>query len=113
MTSYQITISPSRRAGVRYIGKVRRAIQQALMEDGITQSELARKLGVHRSVISREIRGEKDLTLSRVGELAYEMGRRADFAMPKRAVAHGTNIPTKIEIENPPASSTARVVKID
>jgi transcriptional regulator with XRE-family HTH domain len=58
---------------------VRRELQKALAEEaqkrGLTQSGLARAIGVNRSVISRELRGHKDLSLSRVAELAWALGR--------------------------------------
>jgi transcriptional regulator with XRE-family HTH domain len=94
--SLQITITPSKRAAGRFVSKVRRAIQKALaeeqIENGTTQSDIARAIGVNRSVISREVRGHKDLTLSRVGEIAQALGRTADFSLPKRVVREGQNI---------------------
>lgn len=103
MPSFQITISPSRRAATRFIDHVRRAIQKALIEEkrrtGLTQSEIARRIGVHRSVINREIRGQKDLTLGRVAELAYALGREPFFDLREPAVPAGANIvPSKMEI---------------
>jgi ribosome-binding protein aMBF1 (putative translation factor) len=83
MTSFQIAVSPSRRAAGRYITKVRRAFQKALAEEqkksGLTQSEIARKIGTHRSVINRELRGQKDISIGRAGELAWAMGRKPIF----------------------------------
>ena len=106
MPSFRITLSPSRRAASRYIGKVRRAIQQALAEDNVTQSDLARIIGVHRSVISREIRGHKDITLGRVGELAFALGRKPVFVLQKQQAAAGTNVaPARIEMTAEPSSN--------
>src|ERR1700730_15943627 len=91
MPSFQITITPSKRAAGRFVSNVRRAIQKALAEEekerGTTQSEMARAIGVNRSVISREIRGHKDLTLGRVAELAWALGRKATFDLPEIQVA--------------------------
>ena len=91
MASFQIGITPSKRAAARFIGAVRRGLQMALAEEGISQSDLARELEVHRSVISREIRGDKDITLGRVAELAFLLGRRAEISFPKRKIAEGAN----------------------
>jgi transcriptional regulator with XRE-family HTH domain len=95
MTSFQITISPSRRAAARFIASVRRAIQQALVEEykarGLTQSDIARVIKVHRSVINREIRGEKDLTLGRIAELAHVLGRHPTFSLPRIQPKPGSN----------------------
>lgn len=85
MTSLRITISPKERAAGRFISRVRRAIQRALAEKnlqrGLTQSDIARAIGVNRSVICREIRGHKDLTLSRVAEIAWALGLKPSFAL--------------------------------
>jgi predicted XRE-type DNA-binding protein len=97
MTSFQITLSPNRRAAARYVTQVRRALQKALAEEqkasGLTQSQIARAVGVHRSVINREMRGQKDLTLGRVAELAWAMGRKPIFELVPIINPHGSNLP--------------------
>jgi transcriptional regulator with XRE-family HTH domain len=95
MPSFQISVTPSRRAAGRLITRVRRAIQKALaeqkIESGLTQSDIARAIGVHRSVINRELRGQKDLTLGRVAELSWALGRDIVFELRKPEIAHGQN----------------------
>lgn len=95
MPSFQISISPSRRAAARFIGQVRRALLKALEEEkarsGLSQSDIARTIGVHRSVINRELRGQKDITLGRVGEIAHAMGRDVTFDLPVANLARGDN----------------------
>ena len=63
MPSFQISVTPSRRAAARFVIRVRRALLKALAEEkarrGLSQSEMARLIGVHRSVIHRELRGQK------------------------------------------------------
>ncbi len=87
--SFRITISPKDQAAGRFVSRVRRALQKALAEEaqkgGLSQSDLARAIGVNRSVISRELRGHKDLSLSRVAELAWAMGRRPIFELIEAA----------------------------
>lgn len=65
---------------------VRRTIQKALAEEekkrGLKQTDIARAIGVHRSVINRELKGRKDITLGRVAELAWAMGRVPVFDLP-------------------------------
>ena len=96
MKSFRISISPSRRVATRYINDVRRAIQKAYAEEhqlsGLTQSEIARSIGVHRSVINRQLRGQKDLTLGRVGEFAYALGREPFFELRIPEEHAGTNV---------------------
>jgi predicted XRE-type DNA-binding protein len=95
--SFQITISSNRRAAARFVVAVRRAIQKAYVEEqkesGLTQTAIARALGVHRSVINRELKGIKDMTIGRVAEFAWAMGRIPTFVMPKKAAALGSNLP--------------------
>lgn len=101
MTSFQLSISPEKEAGAYFISLVRRAIQQALAEEqatrGLTQSDVAKALGVHRSVIHRQIFGFENMGLGRVGELAYALGREAEFGL-SRAV-------TILSNEMPPTTS--------
>jgi len=111
--SFQVSITPSQRAAGRFVARVRRLIQKALAEEtqknGVTQSDLARAIGVNRSVISREIRGHKDITLSRVGELAWALGRKPSLELlePSRAVE--SNHAPKID----PVKTTDAIKKDD
>jgi hypothetical protein len=99
MSSFQITLTPNKRAAGRFISRVRRAIQKALAEEekkrGITQSDIARAIGINRSIISREIRGHKDMTLGRVAELAWALGRKPSFDLPEFVRPVGSNAPTQ------------------
>lgn len=112
MQSFQITLSPTKRAAGRFIAKVRRALQNAFAEEnrnrGLTQSDIARELGVHRSVINRELRGDKDLTLGRVGELARVLGRRAEFSLTKLEEAPGNGGGFTLRVPSRPVVSTSR-----
>ncbi len=98
MPSFQITLRPSKRAAGRFVNNVRRKLLRALSEEsakrGLTQTDIAREIGVHRSVINRELRGQKDITLGRVAELASAMGRKVELELPERAsaVAREANI---------------------
>jgi len=93
MPSFRISVSPSRRAAARFITQVRRAFQRAYAEEnkktGLTQSAIARAIGVHRSVINRELVGRKDITVGRIGELAWAMGRIPFFELPESPVEIG------------------------
>jgi plasmid maintenance system antidote protein VapI len=99
MTSFRIGISPNRRAAARFVARVRRVLQRALVEErertGINQSKIAQSLDVHRSVISRELNGLQDITLGRVAELAWAMGREIDFDLVVPATIAGSNQPVR------------------
>jgi transcriptional regulator with XRE-family HTH domain len=97
MKSFQIGISPSRRAAGRFISRVRRSLQRALVEEGersgINQSKVAEAIGVHRSVISRELNGRQDITLGRIAELAWALGREIEFNLIATENDEGSNLP--------------------
>jgi transcriptional regulator with XRE-family HTH domain len=109
MPSFQIALSPTKRASGRFLLAVRRRLQKAFLEEnkrrGLTQAMIARELGVHRSVINRELRGEKDLTVGRLAELAHAMGRKPSFALLEKARTSGTNIYSS-EIGHPATNTT-------
>jgi hypothetical protein len=94
MPSFQLSVTPSRRAATRFITRVRRNFQRVLAEEpNIKQTDLARAIGVHRSVINKEIRGQKDLTLGRVAELAWALGYEPQFSLAKPQTPAGSNVP--------------------
>jgi hypothetical protein len=104
MPSFQITLSPSKRVSGRFVYAVRRGLLNALAEEskkrGLTQAEIARAIGVNRSVINKELRGEKDMTLGRVAELAWALGRKAILTFPEQTSAVGQNIAPTIHSKN-------------
>ena len=108
MPSFRISISPSRRAAARFVTGVRRRILKALEEEakksGLKQTDIARAIGVHRSVINRELRGKKDLTLGRVAELAWAMGRVPSFDLPEQRLPAGSNLSLPTQ---PPTANVA------
>ena len=110
MPSFQITISPHRRAAARFIANVRRELQRAFSEEkakrGLNQSEIGRILGVHRTVIHRELRGDANLTLSRVAELAYALGKVPKFSLDDVVISDGKNTP-HAQMSNVKSSSTS------
>jgi hypothetical protein len=115
--SFRIAIAPNRRASARFIDVVRRTLQARFAErkaqGRLTQTMIAEALGVHRSVISRELRGVKDLSLGRVGELAWAMGLEPRFELDVPEVSAGANqdlTPEGIQIRSGPSTeSTAEV----
>ena len=97
------------------MAKVRRSIQKALAEEqkrrGLTQSDIAREIGVHRSVIHREIQGYADMTLGRVAEIAYALGRTPAFELLERRPAGGANV-RAVARSTPNVETTSKVVTI-
>jgi len=90
------------------VSAVRRALQKALAEEqaanGVTQAEVARRIGVHRSVINRELHGYRDITLGRVAEIATALGRVAEISLLAPTAAPGENVRPGIELESTSSS---------
>ncbi|WP_316158739.1 MULTISPECIES: transcriptional regulator [unclassified Bradyrhizobium] len=72
----------------RFVGNVREEILLAFLEEmserGLTKSDIANLLGVHRSVISRVLNGKAPLELRTIGQLAWALGRDPEFKLPKK-----------------------------
>ncbi len=82
--SYQIAIPKNRKAAARFIGKVRRRLQEMLADEPeISRTEIADVIGVHRSVITRQLNGHADMSLGRVAEIAWAAGYRPTFDLIK------------------------------
>ena len=106
MPSFRLSITPHKAAGARFIARVRRELQKALAEEHasprkLTQAEIARVLGVHRSVINRQLLGVENLTLGRVGELACVLGREPEFVLREPEEIPGANHPITTALEGP------------
>jgi transcriptional regulator with XRE-family HTH domain len=69
------------------------ALVEEMAERGLKKSDLARLLGVNRSVISRMLNGTAPLELRTIGQLAWAMGRDPQFRLPKKKKrARGSNL---------------------
>jgi transcriptional regulator with XRE-family HTH domain len=90
------SLSPQNVSAARFIGDVREELLQAYLEEltehGLTKSDIARALGVNRSVVSRILNGSAPLELRTLAQLAWALGRTPEFKLPKRRKrAHGIN----------------------
>lgn len=78
MQSFQFEIDEQSACAARFISRVRNELVDAFLteknERGLTQNEIAERLGVSPSMISRQLSGEANLTLRSVAELAWAMG---------------------------------------
>lgn len=83
--SFQFDLSPKDIAAIRFVPIVRRALQKAFndfsLPNGVNKAEIARRLGVHRSVVTRMLSGKKALTTRSVAELAWAMGCEPEFKL--------------------------------
>jgi transcriptional regulator with XRE-family HTH domain len=94
MSSLVFDIGERRRAASRFMGRVQREVQRAVAAEKkgrkLTQQQIADMLETSKSVINREILGG-NLTLRRLGELAWALGYEIVFEFRKRPVAVGQN----------------------
>jgi hypothetical protein len=100
MTSFRLSVPPPRRAAAKFVSKVHRRLQKAYAgTPDVTQTAIADALGVHRSVISRQLRGQQDMSLGRVAELAWAMGYEAEFELVKeQAPVSQNDLPTPADL---------------
>lgn len=113
MTSYQIPLQPNKKAGSRFVARVREVLQIAVAYEAkhnkINQSKIADRLGVHRSVISRELNGLQDMPLRRVGEICEAIGRIAYFEAKESKHIVGQN--SKIDTSSKATSADHLIIK--
>ncbi|WP_412063941.1 helix-turn-helix transcriptional regulator [Rhizobium sp. SYY.PMSO] len=115
--SYELKIDPKKRAGSRFIGKVRKALVTAIVDEksetGINQQKLATALGVHRSVINRMLKGDSNITLRSIGELAWALGWEPDFTMKRRVKHDASNgAPEHVSLQRKSAATSSGKVAI-
>lgn len=83
--SFQMRVKPHRLAGALFVTEVRDALLAMAMkrkyENKLRQADIAREVGVDRSVVNRQLTGKADLSLMRVGELAEILGCVAEFRL--------------------------------
>lgn len=85
--SYRINIDPRSSKAGRFIRRVHGEIQRLFSESGMTQQELANKLGVNRATVNKRLLGEENMTMRSIADMAWAMD--ADISFQLRA--HGEN----------------------
>ena len=102
MTSYVYDIGEKELAASRFIADVRGEILDALSTERqyrkVTQQSLAERLGIHRSVVNRQLLGYENMTLRSVAELLWAIGWEPHFAAINPR-ADGGNQPAFIRSE--------------
>lgn len=77
--SFRFSLDPHQLKVGRDVGRARRNLQKAFAVEKqkrkFTQAELARAMGVGRSVINRQLTGNSNLTLKSLAEWAYALKR--------------------------------------
>lgn len=92
--SFQINLSDQSKASARFIRRVHREIQKAFSsrsKAGLSQQDLAAKLGINRATINKRLLGQDNLTLRSIADLAWAMDSDIDFKIIPRMPQRNTN----------------------
>lgn len=85
-------------------GQLREAYHRRFNSGELNQSSLAAKLDVGRSVISRRLNGQTNMTIETIADMAWALGLEIDVTIRDRAVTH--DAPQTGEMPPPAASRT-------
>ena len=115
--SFQIRLDPRKKAASRFILAVRAALQEALTEEAesgrTTKSQIAERLGIHRSAVTRRMKGTENLTLRTLAEMAWALGRRPTFTLERATTPEGTNYSVSEDATRPSVFVQARSIVTD
>ena len=83
MTVFEFDFNEVELSGAEHIVNVNREIVAAFVNrcknDGITKAKIAERMGVDRSVVTRMLRGNSNLTLRTIGELCAALDMKPNF----------------------------------
>lgn len=99
MTFFDLDISEKDLAAATYVTRLQRHLIRQFIRKGraqkVTKAEIARKLEVDKSTVSRMLNGNANLTARTVGELCWALGLEPVFStIDLDAAAPGQNIHT-------------------
>ena len=84
------------------MASVRRSLLKALADNpDVKQTDVADSLGVHRAVITRQLKGTSDIGMGRAAEIAWALGLVAKFDLVEPPAPEGSNISTEASGRNP------------
>jgi len=88
--SFKLKISSKDRATGRFMSRVHRALAKVVaetkLEKGLTQQQIADAMGVDKSVVSRILNGESNLTLKTIGDITWALGIKPEVTFKSIAV---------------------------
>ncbi|MBT8155162.1 helix-turn-helix transcriptional regulator [Epibacterium ulvae] len=89
-------LDPKSRKAARFVSRLQRTIQQALIASGMTQQQVAEALSVNRSVINKRLKGNANLTARSIAEFAYVFDKDIEIKFVDRTVSERSNVTTAI-----------------
>lgn len=73
-------------ASSRFRRQVLQALDQALEQSGMTQTDLAKKLELSRSAVSQVFNGDGNLRAETISDYLFELGVHAEFLLIPHAI---------------------------
>lgn len=95
MMSYQMRNDERSRKAGRFVARVHKAIQTAVVRSGLKQNEIATKLGLDRSIVNRRILGQSNLTLRTIADFAWALEHDIEFDLVPRKIGPEVNRPAQ------------------
>jgi transcriptional regulator with XRE-family HTH domain len=89
--SYRLKIDRRSMKAAKFIAKLQAEIQRALIDSGMTQQEVAERLGVDRSVINRRLKSKANLTARSVSDFAYALDQDVVIEFTKTSHSRKVN----------------------
>lgn len=83
--SFQLKINRKDLKSARFISKLATSLQKQLILSGMTQQQVAQKIGVDRAVVNRRLRGDANLTARSIAEFAYAFDKDIELNFLDRA----------------------------
>lgn len=88
MGSFSFKRDPRRKQFMRFITKIYELLEDAYWDEhdrkGLTKSKIADALDVHKSYITRLLRGTSNMTLETFSNLAFELDRDIEIDLVKK-----------------------------
>lgn len=72
---FRVRIDPRRRAFSMLLESITNALRGALVDEGMTVTELAQKIGRNKSFVSRKLSGGSNMTVETLADLAWALRR--------------------------------------
>lgn len=93
--SFEFSLDPKDKASAEFMTRVHgvlaREFKRAAKEKKLSRADIARLLGVDRSVITRALNGKSNITIRTLSDLCWAMGVEPDFGCREELLAFGCN----------------------
>jgi Helix-turn-helix len=97
LRSFRTKVSQRRATYLRLVGQIegqlREAYHRRFREKKITQSSLADKLGVGRSVVNRRLSGQRNMTIETIADMVWGLGHAIEVKIYDPSERMGANFP--------------------